>query len=74
MQPRLPVPGSGPFVTLRELRVGTNIMGMAPIGIRWRATIVLKNGQKACKPEGDCPSSEFLPTHAFVDGCWKELN
>jgi hypothetical protein len=70
---RLPEPGIGPFVTLNSLKVGTNIMGMAPIGIRWRATIALKNGKKVCKPEGNCPAGEFLPTNAFVDGCWKEL-
>jgi len=65
----LPEPGVGPFVVLADLPVGTCVLGMAPIGLRWRARI----GKNGLKPEGNCPLCEFAPTHAIVGGSWREI-
>jgi hypothetical protein len=66
----LPEPGTGPFIRLTEVKAGTALLGLAPIGIRWRATMG-RDGK--IKPEGDCPRGEFLPTHAYVQGVWQEI-
>lgn len=66
----LPEPGIAPFVTVAELTKGTQVMGLAPIGVRWRG-IVDKPGQ--IKPEGNCPRREFSPTCARVAGTWVNI-
>lgn len=66
----LPEPGAGPFITLTELPKGTHVLGLAPIGIRWRAKVT---GPNRLKPEGNCPRGEFSPTHACVQGKWYEI-
>jgi len=66
----LPEPGAGPFVALADLETGTHVLGLAPIGIRWLGRITGKN---RIKPEGNCPSCEFLPTNAYVKGKWLEI-
>lgn len=67
---RLPEPGAGPFVKLADLPKGTHVLGLAPIGVRWRATVT-KPG--VLKPEGNCPRREFVPTTALVSGKWVEI-
>ena len=66
----LPEPGVGPFVALKDLPKGTHILGLAPMGVRWRAII---NEKGNLKPEGNCPRCEFLPTTALVKGTWIEI-
>ena len=67
---QLPEPGAGPFITLAELPKGACVLGLAPIGVRWRAKVV-KPG--VLKPEGNCPRSEFSPTNVCVGGKWFEI-
>ena len=66
----LPEPGAGPFITTSELKKGTRVLGLAPIGVRWRAVVKPSGG---IKPEGNCPRSEFVPTHAQVGDQWFEI-
>jgi hypothetical protein len=66
----LPEPGVGPFVKLADLPVGTWVLGLAPIGVRWRAIV----DKKGLKPEGNCPRSQFCPTTARVNGRWMEIH
>lgn len=65
----LPEPGKGPFVQRSAIPIGTELMGMAPIGVRWRA----KMTSSGPKPEGNCPRGEFVLTHAAIGGMWKEV-
>ncbi len=67
---RDPGPGVGPFVNQSDIKPGSDLMGLAPIGIRWEA----KMGPKGkIKPAGDCPRSEFVLTHAMHNGQWHEV-
>lgn len=63
-------PGTGPFVELKDVPIGTRLMGLAPMGIRWAAKIGPK---RKIRPEGNCPSCEFSVTHAWVKGAWMEV-
>jgi hypothetical protein len=65
-----PEPGIAPFITVAELTKGTLVMGLAPVGVRWRG-IVDKPGQ--IKPEGNCPRREFVPCMARVDRKWVNI-
>jgi hypothetical protein len=62
--------GEGPFVTRADIKSGTLLMGMAPIGIRWEAKM-MPNGR--IKPDGNCPPSEFSLTHALINRIWHEV-
>ena len=66
---RWPEPGTLPKIQRNEIPVGSTILGMAPIGIRWIAKMT-KNG---IKPEGDCPRCEFVPCFASTPGGIKEV-
>ena len=67
---KLPEPGIGPFIALSALKKDTKVLGLAPIGIRWRGIV----GNKGIiKPEGNCPRSQFVPTTAYVDGKWLNI-
>jgi hypothetical protein len=65
----LPEPGTGPSVVRAAIPIGTDLLGLAPMGIRWRAKMTASGP----KPEGNCPRSEFVITHAAIGGMWKEV-
>lgn len=67
---KLPEPGVAPFVKLADLSKGTHVLGLAPIGVRWRAMVM---GPSKLKPDGNCPRSEFVPTTALVKGVWVNI-
>lgn len=52
-----------PLSRVRELPPGTRLGGLAPIGVKWSATIT-RNGK--IKPDGNCPAGEFAPTSARI--------
>jgi len=66
---RWPEPGVLPKINRQEIPVGSTILGLAPIGIRWMATMT-KNG---IKPEGNCPRSEFVPCFCTTNNGIKEV-
>jgi hypothetical protein len=66
----VPEPGKGPFVSLKGCSKGTPLLGMAPMGVRWRGKVGATHN---AIPERGCPRSEFVPTHALIAGVWLEL-
>lgn len=67
---RPPAPGEGPSVSRTTLVPGERLLGMAPIGVRWMATV---NERGRIKPEGNCPASEFCLTHVWRQRGWMEV-
>lgn len=54
-------------IRLCDIPRGTTILGLAPIGIRWTATVT-RGGR--VKPEGNCPACEFYPCYVFLKNTW----
>jgi len=67
-----PEPGIAPFITVAELAKGTLVMGLAPMGVRWRG-IVDKHKNGPIKPEGNCHRREFSPCMARVNSKWVNI-
>jgi len=61
--------GTLPKISRYDIPAGSTILGLAPIGIRWMATMT-KNG---IKPEGNCPRSEFVPCFCTTNNGIKEV-
>lgn len=54
---------------LLKLPRGTSVGGLAPIGIRWHATVSKRSdGTPYLKPADGCPPNEFAPTHVRING------
>jgi len=66
---RWPEPGALPKISISEIPAGSTVWGMAPLGIRWTARMT-KSG---IRPDGNCPSGEFVPCYAEVVGELKEV-
>lgn len=64
-----PMPGEHEAIQLTDVPVGSTILGMAPIGVRWLA----KKTKKGVKPEGRLPACEFAPCFTEVDGVVREI-
>jgi hypothetical protein len=54
---------------LSDLKTGARIRGLAPFGIRWFAT----KTKTGFKPDGNCPTCEFLPCEYWDATEWKNL-
>jgi hypothetical protein len=64
-----PIPGESPSIRLTDIPVGTRLLGMAPIGVRWYG-VMTRNGPT---PDKGCPPSEFAVCGAMVGGVMYEV-
>ena len=60
------VKAAAAVLRLADLPVGTRLRGLAPMGVSWEA-IKTRDG---VKPDGACPASEFVVTHAEHGDWW----
>lgn len=66
---RWPEPGVHPKIAVPDIPVGASVLGMAPIGVRWMATMT----RKGPKPDRGCPRHEFVPCFTQVDNEIREI-
>jgi hypothetical protein len=57
---------------LRDVPVGSKILGLAPIGIRWEGTMT-KNGVRPKDWSRKVARCEFVPCYAYINGEWWEV-
>lgn len=67
-----PIPGEPLAMPLRDVPVGSKIVGLAPIGIRWEA-VMTKKGVKPLDWPKKISTCEFVPCYAYVMGEWREV-